>query len=847
MKLVEVGPDPLFSVVFCAASTLTQAKRNLAAIQAQSRGSFELVVASPESTGPSIEFLRQAAQSDPRIRLFPKTPTNPGERLLFALRQCRGRYIAICPGNASFAPDAFEFVAGEFRRDPDAGGLCGSGFLIDASGGSLSNVDIVTLLLSSYRPCIPSGFINRQALVACGLNSDAWFVDSIELEIWCRLATEFGLRSTNHKMIEGDKLRLDLIAPPQDLERGIQARLDLVAGLFSKDGFFEGTHTSLMLEAQINQLSTMREHADVFGASQADSAFTNHLQDVVDELRTLLMSDHRVLHSLDRLAGNRAHALGFLSRPLRVFLALLKRMQGRPPIHAGYSLWNFPSLGPWLTRTMFVKGLPASEFDTSAARSAMLADVYAMVGSLYDSRGQVGLALTMWERARRPNDLVVDSLACQALLKVPGLSDAALAERQRRWIAPHVRDLRVVAPKAARAPEGKIRIGYHCAFMNSDTIRFTMRNVIAAHDRTHFEVFGYSSQRLVEGRTPSFDAFRHTPALHELVGDPPAVGERLDDNAFANLVRNDRLDIFVELSGFTPGHRLTAMGRRLAPVQVSHLNHLGSSQVPNVDYLLSDERATPSVSDSQQYYSESLYRLPGCFLSYDYTASNEPPIVDPPSIRNSFVTFGYFGSGAKLNIQVIEVWASLLHRVPNAKLHIQNFQLASPASRRLLADRFRRFGISSDRLIIGAGIERASLMRVYGGIDISLDTWPYCGGNTIAESLWQGVPVITWKGDRFVSAYGSSLVRAAGCPELATDTLDQYVETASRLANDPERLLFLRHNLRRMSIENGLADSVGFARRLEAAYTDMLRRLDDAAANPHGSAVAKTFGVAVAS
>ena len=831
MQASETGHPPLFSVVMCSTSTVAQARQSLAALQAQTCSDFELVVAVSESTRPCIDFLRQTGQADHRLRLFNKTPTTPGERLLFALRQCRGRYIAICPGNGTLTPDALDIAAVEFRREADAGGVCCRGFLVDASGSSVANVDIVTLLLSSYRPYLPAGFFVREALVACGLNSDGWFVDSLELEIWCRLAAEFGLRSTNHKVIEADKPQLDLIAPPQDLERGIQARLDLVAGLFSEEGFFEGKNTALMFEAQINQLSTMREHADALGVSQSDATFTDHLQDVVDELRSLLMSDHRVLHSLHRLAGSRTHAVGFLSRPLQAFLALLNRMRGRPPIHAGYSLWNFPSLGPWLTRTMFVKGMPASEFDTSAARSAMFADVYAIAGGLYDSRGQIDLALTMWERARRPNDTVIDSLACQALLKVPGLTDAVLAERQRKWIAPHIGGLQPVSPSIARTADRKIRIGYHCAFMNSDTIRFTMRNVVASHDRSRFEVFGYSPQRLVEGRTPSFDAFRHTPAVHELVGDPPAIGERLDDAAFANLVRHDRLDVFIELSGFTPGHRFVAMGRRLAPVQVSHLNHLGSSQVPNVDYQISDERATPSASDSQQFYSEQLYRLPGCFLSYDYLASSEPAIAEPPSVRNSFITFGYFGSGSKLNIQVIELWASLLQRVANSKLHIRNLQLGSPASRRILIERFRRFGISPDRLIVAAGVDRAALMRLYGGIDISLDTWPYCGGNTIAESLWQGVPVITWKGERFVSAYGSSLVRAAGCPELATDTLDQYVETASRLANDPARLLFLRHNLRKMSIENGLADSVGFARRLEAAYVDMIQRIGSDASN----------------
>ena len=205
------------------------------------------------------------------------------------------------------------------RARPRRWRLVLSWIFIDASGNSLADVDIVTLLLSSYRPYMPAGFLDRQALVACGLNSEGWLVDSIELEIWCRLAAEFGLRSSDHQVVEASKPWLDMTAPPQDLERGIRARLDLVAALFSEEGFFEGAHPALMLEAQINQLSTMRQHAEVLGVAQSDAAFTAHLQNVVDELRTLLMSDHRVLRS--RSIGRQPYSCpGVLSRPLGHFL-----------------------------------------------------------------------------------------------------------------------------------------------------------------------------------------------------------------------------------------------------------------------------------------------------------------------------------------------------------------------------------------------------------------------------------------------------------------------------------------------------------------------------------------------
>ncbi len=816
---------PLFSVIWYSRADARQTREAIAGLQAQTCGDFEVIVAEDLSQPQSMDLLRSAAATDARIKFFRTDSPPSAMQFLEALRKARGKFIAICPGHGRFLPDAFEFAAAEFRKDRDVGALCCRGFLIDERGRPQVAVDIVTLLLSSQRVWSPAGFLDRRALVACGLERDDWLVDALELDLWCRIATDFGLRSVDRPVTACERPQDDAVAVPQDLDKAIEARLALLTRLFSDEGFFEGANIALLPEAKLNQLSVLRGQLGSLGLSQSEPLLSQRQHQVVEEVMTLLKTDHRTLRVLHRLTLGRTHALGPLARPIEALLSAMDRMNLQSHIRHGYAFWSFPGLGRWLARTMFVRAVATADH---GPRSTMFVDVYSLAGALYDARGQVGQALAMWERTRPPDDITVDSVACRAFLKLPGTTEADLAEAQRKWFTQrHLPRRNDDYVPAARPTGRKIRIGYHCAFMNSDTIRFIMGGAIAAHDRSRFEIYGYSPN-LKTDITPRFDVFRHAPPMDERIGDPPSAGNRrLDDDAFIDLVRNDELDILVEMNGFSPGHRFAALSRRCAPVQINYLNHLGTSQVPNMDYVLTDEISSPSDSDSQRHYSEEIYRMSGCFLCYDYRDSDEPPVADPPSIRNGFVTFGYFGSGAKLNLELIELWARILHRVPGSKMHIQNLQLSSPENRRFMAERFSRFGIAADRLIIAGGVNRSALMRLYDGVDISLDTTPYCGGNTIAESLWQGVPVITHRGDRFVGAYGASLVAVAGCPELASDSLDGYVELAVQLANDPDRLLFLRRNLRTMATTTGLNDSAAFAQRLEAAYLDMLDRPGD--------------------
>jgi predicted O-linked N-acetylglucosamine transferase (SPINDLY family) len=274
------------------------------------------------------------------------------------------------------------------------------------------------------------------------------------------------------------------------------------------------------------------------------------------------------------------------------------------------------------------------------------------------------------------------------------------------------------------------------------------------------------------------------------------------------------------------------MARRCAPVQVSYFSHFSSSRVPNVDYVLSDEICTPIDFDAQESFSETIYRLPDCLLCYDHSEDDRPAVTAPPSLTKKIVTFGCLGSGDRINTQLIGTWADIMHRVPDSMMFIQNNDLDPPDNRQYMQDRFRRGGISPDRLILRGGAEPADRLEAYGEIDILLDTPPCCAEDIIAESLWQGVPVVTLKGTRFGSRTGASLLSAAGCPEFIAHDVEEYVEIATALALHPDGLLLLRRNLRQRFAEGGLNDSNRLARNLEDAYLKMIAmqtRREDAA------------------
>ncbi|HWE72305.1 MAG TPA: glycosyltransferase [Stellaceae bacterium] len=815
---------PLVSVICFCKDRVDLIRRGIDSVLGQTYRNIEFVVQDAASTDGTLELLQEYAARDPRVKIVSEPDSGPAEGFWKVLHRCQGDYIATCLSDEELVPDAVEKAVRWFAAAPELGAITCDGYTTDADGKvigdfSAGDFDFVSYLYNKYCPFWPGSFFRRKALLDVGLDRSDWNIGCLEFEIWCRLATGHEVIHMPERVSKYAIHPGQLSNTPKNFHEHIENRLALIEKMFSRDGFF-GDDQIGKLEAMINQLSLFEFHCRAHGLIEDEKTFAARIATLKKDLAKAFAEKGIRLGLRDILPAERQHsAAQKIARYWKIFVAPVPdSLRAAIPLKAKIATRNlientlfFLRYGHHYLFGMLKTGARAPLADEGIAGTS--AHHYASVAAIYEGRGQIRQALEMWKRAEVLNDPMIDSLACQAILKLPGATYDSIAAYQQGWADRHA-----PASSNAAAPRflpydgrRKIRIGYHCSFMDSDTIRFIMRNVMTAHDRAHFDVIGYAPMKLPDDIASAFDLVRNTKLMERA--------------KFVDLVRGDKIDVFVELSGFSPGHRFLEMASRMAPVQVSYLNHHGTSRLPNVDYILSDAICTPPGSDAQRTFSEEIYLLPDCLFTYDYSKDECPPIVDPPSRRAGFVTFGCFGSGGKINTQLIGWWAEIMRRVPNSRIVIQNPQLNPPNNQRFMIERFTRHGIDADRVSVRGGTDRMNLIRAYDQVDISLDTWPYCGGNTVAESLWQGVPVITCFGDRISSRYGASLLKAGGCPELIGETPEEYIEIAVALAQDPERLLFLRHNLRRLYQEHGLGDSGRFARQLEDAYRSALTKL----------------------
>lgn len=361
----------------------------------------------------------------------------------------------------------------------------------------------------------------------------------------------------------------------------------------------------------------------------------------------------------------------------------------------------------------------------------------------------------------------------------------------------------------ASDPERRLRIGYVSADLRHHSVAFFIEPVLARHDRENFEVFCYSNSRKTDAVTERLKA---------CAGQWREVFS-LDDQALANLVREDRIDVLVDLSGFSAGNRLTAFALKPAPVQATWLGYLNTTGLDAMDYRITDRYATPE-GPLDACHSERLIRLPDsqwCFQP----AEESPAVAPPPSLKSGQATFAVFSNPAKIGAEVIELWSRLLARVAGARLLVIANGLASIPED--FVARFVRHGIARERLRVLGSRPFREYLAMHGQVDLMLDTFPFTGGTTTCHALWMGVPVVSLVGDTATSRGGASLLHAVGLGELAAQTPGQYVDIASGLAQDAARLAAMRAGLRERMRASALMDAQRFTRNLESAYRLMWR------------------------
>lgn len=438
---------------------------------------------------------------------------------------------------------------------------------------------------------------------------------------------------------------------------------------------------------------------------------------------------------------------------------------------------------------------------------ANVADTLKEQGRVAESVPYYAQAFTLKPRPDLHSNLLL------ALNYLPDRKGTESLQAHRVWAQTHADPLTAAAPPLLndRDPDRRLRIGFVSADLRTHSVAFFFIPLLAGLLADEFETFCYSN-------TASEDI---TSDKMKQLADHWVSIIGVDDAEVAERIRRDRIDILVDLSGHTGGHRLLIFARRPAPVQVSWLGYPNTTGMRAIDYRLTDAVADPP-GQSDPWYTEKLVRLGRGFLCFRPLDDLVPEIEPLAASRNGHVTFGSFNNVSKLTEQVLDLWARVLAAVPQSRLILKNRAFADAFARDWFMARLCVHGVTRDRIDLLEHIHSVGgHLGAYSRIDIGLDPFPYGGTTTTCEAMWMGVPVITLLGEQHAGRVGASLLTQVGLGDWIALDADSYVAKAAALAGNLSRLAALRRTMRRRMQLSPLRDESGFARSMAVAFRDM--------------------------
>jgi predicted O-linked N-acetylglucosamine transferase (SPINDLY family) len=374
------------------------------------------------------------------------------------------------------------------------------------------------------------------------------------------------------------------------------------------------------------------------------------------------------------------------------------------------------------------------------------------------------------------------------------------------------RGITPLPPRAARAPEAPIRIGYVSSDFHEHATAYLIAELFERHDRKRFQIHGYSY-----GDNDGSPMRRRIEAAF---GANFVEAREISTRALAERIRSDAIDVLIDLKGYTLYARNDAFAFRAAPIQVNFLGFPGSLGSAHYDYIIGDPIITPL--EHADGFAEKIAQLPNSYQPNDrlrpISATSERACWGLP--EHAFV-FCCFNANYKITPQIFSRWCSLLRQVDDAVLWLF---VTNPKARENLQAEARHRGIGSERLFWATGLPLADHLARIQAADLFLDTMPVNAHTTASDALWAGVPVLTTLGDAFASRVAASLLAAAGIPECIAEDLEGYERLALELARDRERLRSLRARLAEKRDTCALFDSARYTRDFEALITRMIER-----------------------
>jgi predicted O-linked N-acetylglucosamine transferase (SPINDLY family) len=301
----------------------------------------------------------------------------------------------------------------------------------------------------------------------------------------------------------------------------------------------------------------------------------------------------------------------------------------------------------------------------------------------------------------------------------------------------------------------------------------------------------------------------------------------LDNASLASLIRALNIEVLVDLSAFSKPERFGVFVHRPAPVQMAWFNSFATSGFDEFDYIIGDDAVIRLAE--QPDYVEKFISLPLSYLTFQ-TDHEAPPIENSPFEKSGRFTFGCLGTQYKITPLVYDAWSSILRQADQARLVLASRLTKSAQNQAYVLNQFECRGIDTKRIDFLPPAEHYDFLRHYDQIDVALDTFPYNGGTTTMEAIWQGVPVLTFDGDRWASRTSATLLLRSHLKDFVADSIDDYIQRAVSLAIDPSqrtRLQLLRETMREDLAASSVCDSKSLARALEAAYINAAHAIGD--------------------
>jgi protein O-GlcNAc transferase len=456
-------------------------------------------------------------------------------------------------------------------------------------------------------------------------------------------------------------------------------------------------------------------------------------------------------------------------------------------------------------------GEAATVLQTALALQPNYSAAMMNLGTVLQVGGDVAAAIAVLRRALaiEPNPRIHSNLLMYLNYR-PDIADETVAAEHREW------DRLYAGPAAPVArdtdPSRRLRIGYVSADFRTHSVSYFLEPLLAHRDRGAAEVFLYSDVAIPDATTERLAGMAdHVVAI---------LGH--SDEAVAARVREDGIDILIDLAGHSGANRLPVFARKPAPIQVSWLGYPNTTGLAAMDYGITDAVADPPGAEA--LHSETLIRLKDGFLCYQ-PPEDAPAIASLPAAASGHITFGSFNNLAKVTPEVVRCWAAILREVPGSRLILKSHTFADAGIARRYLELFAASGIAADRLeLLPRILATEGHLAAYHRIDIALDPFPYNGTTTSCEAMWMGVPVVTLAGSRHAGRVGASLLSRLGLNAFVASDEASCVTTAARIAGDLPALAALREGLRERMRQSKLCDAAAFAREMEGVYRKMWHR-----------------------